>query len=263
MGDQPMNIAQKINFRWYAWIAIAFAVLWFFFGVFAAIGIAISLWVGERLYRTWKAKKEYAGIAIVVERMGERLAEMFETPAAGYAEFVGLYKDRPPDWESYRTNLLSQIESVCNDAYEVHVAHPEKTLMRRCQLLGLGLSGLKLMRAVDINTAIDVKKSPNWDKDRDYLLAVIKKNEGADGTPTGKLDSASYQSDSGTQMGYRLLIQAQQDTFEAEMWAYVVYYTGDANAISWFEAGPERVRGVSVEYWQNFLASGGKAIATP
>lgn len=253
-----MKISQKIKLRWYAWLIVAFAIVWFFFGLFASIGVALSLFVGERLYRTWKTKREFEGAgAKLMERMDERLIMMFDHPSERYVEFLEVLKGGTTNtYENYRKNLRSQIESARNLAYVIHVSNPDEwTLMKGCRTFALGVSGMKLVRAIDISSALEVKQSANWDEDRDYLLEVIKKNAGEDGTPTGMIDPESYQSNSGSVIAIRLAGQVKQYTFEAEMWAYVAYYSGDNNALKWVEEAAPKLSPDSVEYWQKFLAT--------
>jgi hypothetical protein len=127
--------------------------------------------------------------------------------------------------------------------------------MKDCQLSATALAGMKLARALDIRAAMELKEPLDWEKDREYLLQVVKKNEGEDGTSTSKLEMSSYESASGPVIGYQLYLQAEHDWFEAEMWAYVAYYAGDLDALKWFEEAMPRVAKLSVEYWQAYIAA--------
>jgi hypothetical protein len=252
-----MNVAQKIRLRWFAWMAIAFAIAWFFLGLFVSVGIVVCIWITGRLFRAWKTKKEFEGAGTdLPKRLSDRLAEMIDHPSSKYKSYVDFLKEHPDNLRKYRTILLDQVESACRLTYSVHLSHPERPLMRDCQLSALALAGMKLERSLNVRAAMELKEPLDWERDREYLLQVVKKNEGQDGTSTGVLTASSYESASGPVIGYQLYLQAEHDWFEAEMWAYVAYYAGDSDALKWFEEAMQRAAKISVEYWQHFLVMG-------
>jgi hypothetical protein len=251
-----MNVAHTITLRWFAWSAIAFAIVWLFFGLYASVGVVVFIWVAHRLFRAWKTKKEFEGPGTdLPKRIGQRLTEMIDRPSNRYKRYVDFLKEYPDKLQKYRKILLDQVESACRLAYSVHLSNPERPLMRDCQLSASVLAGMKLARALDIRAAMELKEPLDWEKDKEYLLQIVKKNEGDDGTSTGVLAASSYESASGPVIGYQLYLQAEHDWFEAEMWAYVAYYAGDDNALKWFEDAMPRVAKLSVEYWQKHIAS--------
>lgn len=251
-----MNVAHKITLRWLAWSAIAFAIAWFFFGLYASVGLVLCIWVAHRLFRAWKTKKEFEGPGTdLPKRIAQRLTEMIDHPSNRYTSYVDFLKRYPDNLRKYRQILLDQVESACRLAYSVHLSNPERPLMRDCQLSASLLAGVKLARALDIRAAMELKEPLDWEKDKEYLLQVVKKNEGEDGTSTGVLSASSYESASGPVIGYQLHLQAEHDWFEAEMWAYVAYYAGDNNALKGFEDAMPGVAKLSVKYWQEHIAS--------
>jgi hypothetical protein len=251
-----MKVAQKIKLRWLAWLAVAFGIVWFFFGLLVSVGVVVCIWAAGRLFRAWKTKKEFEGPGTnLPKRMAERLTEMIDHPSNRYKSWVDFLKEHPENLRKYRQILLDQVESACRLAYSVHLSNPERPLMKDCQLSATALAGMKLARALDIRAAMELKEPLDWEKDREYLLQVVKKNEGEDGTSTSKLEMSSYESASGPVIGYQLYLQAEHDWFEAEMWAYVAYYAGDLDALKWFEEAMPRVAKLSVEYWQAYIAA--------
>jgi hypothetical protein len=259
-----MDVAQRIRLRWFAWLAVAFAVAWFFFGLFVSIGIVLCIWTAGRLFRAWKTKKEFEGAGTdLPKRIAQRLTEMIDHPSNRYKSYVDFLKEHPDKLRKYRQILLDQVEAANRLAYSVHLSNPERPLMKDCQLSATILAGLKLARALDIRAAMELKEPLDWEKDRAYLLQVVKKNAGDDGTSTGVLDASSYESASGPVIGYQLYLQAEHDWFEAEMWAYVAYYAGDSNALKWFEDAMPRVATLSVKHWQEHIAETSKNPAIP
>jgi len=249
-----MNVAHKIKLRWLAWSAVAFVTAWFFFGLFISVGVVLCIWVASRLFRAWKTKKEFEGPGTdLPKRLEERLTEMISHPSNRYKSYVDFLKEHPDNLRKYRQILLDQVESACRLAYSVHLSNPERPLMKDCQLSATLLAGVKLARALDIRAAMELKEPLDWENDKEYLLQVVKKNEGEDGTSTGVLAASSYESASGPVIGYQLYLQAEHDWFEAEMWAYVAYYAGDENALKWFEEAMPRVAKLSVEHWQEHI----------
>jgi hypothetical protein len=255
-----MNVAQKVKLRWLAWSAVAFVTAWFFFGLFVSVCVVFCIWVAGRLFRAWKTKKEFEGAGTdLPKRIAKRLTEMIDHPSNRYKNYVDCLKEHPENHRKYRQILLDQVESACRLAYSVHLSSPERPLMRDCQLSATLLAGVKLARALDISAAMELKQPLDWEKDKEYLLQVVKKNEGEDGTSTGVLAASSYESASGPVIGYQLYLQAEHDWFEAEMWAYVAHYAGDDNALEWFEEAMPRVAKLSVEYWQRYIAETSKS----
>jgi hypothetical protein len=254
MERDSMNLARKIQLRWIAWLGVAFAIAWFFFGLFVSVGLVAGIWAASRLYGAWKTKKEFEGTGSdLPKRIAERLTEMINHPSNHYKSYVDFLKEHPDNLRKYRQILLDQVESACRLAYSVHLSNPERPLMKDCQLSAMVLAGMKLARALDIRAAMQLKEPLDWEKDKEYLLQVVKKNAGEDGTSTGVLAAASYESASGPVIGYQLYLQAEHDWFEAEMWAYVSYYAGDNDALKWFEEAIPRVAKLSVEYWQEHI----------
>ncbi|MGO8983943.1 MAG: hypothetical protein ACLQFM_04075 [Terriglobales bacterium] len=251
-----MNVAQKIRLRWFAWLAVGFAIAWFFFGLFVSAGVVLCVWAAGRLFRAWKTKKEFDGAGTdLPKRIDERLTEMITHPSNKYKSYVDFLKEHPDNLRKYRKILLDQVESACRLAYSVHLSNPERPLMRDCQLSAIALAGMKLERSLSVRAAMELKEPLDWERDKEYLLQVVKKNEGEDGTSTGVLAASSYESASGPVIGYQLYLQAEHDWFEAEMWVHVAYYAGDDNALKWFEEAMPRVAKLSVEYWQKHLAA--------
>lgn len=249
-----MTVSQKITLRWFAWLAVVFAIAWFFFGLFVSVGIAVLIFAASRLLRAWKTKKEFAGAGTELgERVAERLGEMIKHPSNHYKSYVDFLKENPANLVKYRRILLDQVEAACRHSYSVHLSNPERSLMRDCQSFASVLTGVKLARALDIRAGMAVKEPLDWEKDRKYLLQIVEKNAGEDGTSTGVLAASSYDSATGPVIGYQLILQGEHDWFEAEMWAYVGLYAGDKDALKSFEEAMPRVAELSVEFWQKRL----------
>jgi hypothetical protein len=226
-----------MQFRWYLWLAIAFGVAWFFFGLSVAGGICASVWVASRLYKVWKAKRELEEDGLTLKKqIADWLTRVPDDPSSKYRLFVEVLK--PLGLEvprEYREGLLRQVESVSSDSSSV-------------ALSAQGFAGLKLMKAVDILVALEALENLDRLKEREYLLQIVRKHSESDGLGTG-INVAEYESYSAAMIRCRLIVEARQSWFEGEMWAHVAHYAGDGEALRWFEDTATRACKISMDQW--------------
>ncbi len=209
-------------------------------------------------------KSEFEKImSLVVPRVGERLREMIDNPTTeGHQRLVEFLKEHggTDGVEKYRRTLLSNVMSVCDHAYSVAVSQtitripgaPDSkgSFQKELQSWAIGSSALRLGRALDIRAAMEVYKPfARMMEDRDYLLAVVRKNEGGDGTFTATVNPADYESHASPEIAYKLMIQADFDMFESDVWAYVAYYAGDEDFLSRREKVAAKLAKDSIEHW--------------
>jgi hypothetical protein len=201
----------------------------------------------------------------LVSRVDERLREMFNNPVDKYRDYVDLLKQHgdPGKIEIIRRHQLSAVTALCEHAYSVHrspsalhipdMPNSNGSFPKELQRWAIGVSAIRMSRALDIRAAMEViKPFELMIKDRDYLLAIVKKNAGGDGTSIGNMDATQYEPASGPEIAYKLMIQANQDMFESEMWAYVAHYAGDEDLLIRYEEVGRIAAGSSLEYWVRY-----------
>ena len=117
----------------------------------------------------------------------------------------------------------------------------------------IGSALMRVCRALDIRAAIEVNKPiEHLVNDRNYLLAIVRKNAGDDGTSIGKMDASDYETAAGPEIAFKLMLQASKDMFESEMWAYVARYAGDGDVLTRYETASLTAARSSVEYWVRY-----------
>ena len=204
----------------------------------------------------------------LVNRVDERLREMVNNPADKYRDYVDLLKQHgdADKIEIIRRHQLSVVTALCEHAYSVHlspsvlhipdVPDSNGSFPKELQRWAIAVSIMGLFRALDIRAAMEVNKPFElMIEDRDYLLAIVRKNAGNDGTSIGKMDATEYETASGPEIAYKLMIQASCDMFVSEMWAYVAHYAGDEDFLTRYEKGGSIAAGKSLEYWVGFAPS--------
>jgi hypothetical protein len=218
-----------------------------------------------KLDENLQSKSEFEKITTpLVFRVGERLREMLDNPGEKHTSHVDFLKEHGgfDGIDKYRRNLLWQVMSVCDHAYSVHLSPvdipdiPDSSgsLRREIQRWTVMASGIKLTRGLDIRAGMEVKQPfEHMMHDREYLLAIVKKNAGDDGTGTGKMDVADYENHTGPEITYMLIVEADKYMFESELWAYAACYAGDEDFLltRYDKAGLTAVKS-SLEYWQKY-----------
>jgi hypothetical protein len=195
-------------------------------------------------------------------RVDERLQEMFNNPVDKHRRHVDLLNEHGSagDIEKYRRKLLSQVMPLCEHANSIVlspspsqiIGTPDSngSLRKEIQKWSVMAAGMKMSRALDIRAAMEVYKPFEcMIEDRAYLLAIVRKNAGEDGTSTGNMDATLYESASGPEIAYRLITQADQDMFESEMWAHVAHYAGDEGFLARYDRVGNAAVSSSLDYW--------------
>jgi hypothetical protein len=191
---------------------------------------------------------------------------MVSHPSDKYADYVNLLKEHgdTDSIETIRRHQVSAVMSLCDHAYSMHLSaaplkipeapDPNGSFLKELQNWAVAASGMGMVRALDIRTALDVYKPfERMLEDQDYLMAIVKKNAGDHGTGIGKMDMAEYTGLVGPKTAYLLMIQASKDMFESEMWAYVAHYAGDEGFLNRYERAAATAGKESLDYWSKEL----------
>jgi hypothetical protein len=165
--------------------------------------------------------------------------------------------------EALQSKLRSQVSSICDHADAVrHSAegripearNPDGSLRVEVQNWAMALAGLKLTRSLDIEAAFEVNAPfEQLIHDRDFLIALVKKNEGDDGFGKG-IVLTEYIDKSAPEMAYTLLLQKQFDRFEAELWLFVCLKAGNAEAGARFSKVADVTLRSSIAHWRAFCS---------
>lgn len=212
---------------------------------------------------TLLTKTEFEKIKSTLEtRVTDRLREMVSNPADKYHDYVNLLNEHGDTdaIETIRRRQVSAVMSLCDHAYSMHLSpspmkipdapDPNGSFSKELQNWSVGASAVGMVRALDIRAAMEVKRPFElMIQDQDYLLAIVRKNAGDPGTGIGKMDMAEYEGRTGPEIAYLLIIQASQDMFESEMWAYVAHYAGDEGFLNRYEKAAGTASKDSLAYW--------------
>jgi hypothetical protein len=163
--------------------------------------------------------------------------------------------------DKVRQRLLDQVNTICEQAWSVHIGDSptlpntedsEGSLPKEIQKWAIAQAVFRLIRALDIRAAMEVYGPfEKLAQDRQYLMAVGEKNSSEDAFGR-KVDAAEYESHSGPEIAYKLIVRAQRDMFEADMWARVASLAGDPDFLDRFAGGGARAFEESVEYWRDY-----------
>jgi hypothetical protein len=165
--------------------------------------------------------------------------------------------------DKVRQKLLDQVNTICEQAWSVHIGESptlpntpdsEGSLPKEIQKWAIAQAVFRLTRSLDIRAAMEVcGPFERVAQDRDYLMAVGQKNSSEDAFGR-KVDVAEYQSHSGPEIAYKLILRAQRDMFEADLWARVASLAGDPDFLDRFAGGGAKVFEDSLEYWRGYAS---------
>ena len=159
--------------------------------------------------------------------------------------------------------LLDQVNTICEQAWSVHIGEsptlpntPDSggSLAKEIQKWAIAQAVFRLTRSLDIRAAMEVcGPFEKVAEDREYLMAVGQKNSSEDAFGR-KVDVAEYESHSGPEIAYKLIVRAQRDMFEADLWARVASLAGDPDFLDRFAGGGAKVFEDSLEYWRGYTS---------
>jgi hypothetical protein len=159
--------------------------------------------------------------------------------------------------------LLDQVNTICDQAWSVHIGEsptlpntPDSggSLPRETQKWAIAQAVFRLTRSLDIRAAMEVYGPfEKVAQDREYLMAVGQKNSSEDAFGR-KVDVAEYEAHSAPQIAYKLIVRAQRDMFEADMWARVAGLAGDPDFLNRFAGGGAKAFEDSAEYWRGYAS---------
>jgi len=160
-----------------------------------------------------------------------------------------------------RQKLLDQVNTICDQAWSVHIGESptlpntpdsEGSLPAEIQKWAIAQSAFRLTRSLDIRAAMEVYGPfEKVAQDSEYLMAVGHKNSSEDAFGR-KVDVAEYESHSGPEIAYKLILRAKRDMFEADMWARVASLAGDPDFLNRFAGGGAKAFEDSLEYWRGY-----------
>lgn len=166
------------------------------------------------------------------------------------------------DTETLSQKLLRQVNEICDHALAVHLgrfptlpntADADGSLAEELQKWATAQAALRLTRSLDVRAAMEVNGP--FDKvveDRGYLLAIVEKNASEDAFSRA-LEIADYNAYPSPDVACMLVLKAQRDMLEAEMWAQVVHLAGDPDFQHRFEEAGARAFRSSVQFWRAHL----------
>ncbi|HVT98968.1 MAG TPA: DUF2569 family protein [Acidobacteriaceae bacterium] len=179
-----------------------------------------------------------------------------EVQATLFGEPIG-----PASAEKIRRKLLDQVNTICDQAWSVHIGdsptlpntpESEGSLPREIQKWAIAQAVFRLTRSLDIRAALEVYGPfEKVAEDHAFLMAVGQKNSSEDAFGR-KVDLAEYEGHSGPEIAYKLILRAQRDMFEADMWSRVASLAGDPDFLNRFSGGGARAYEESLEYWRGY-----------
>ena len=165
--------------------------------------------------------------------------------------------------DKVRQKLLDQVNTICDQAWSVHIGESptlpntpdsEGSLPKEIQKWAIAQAVFRLTRSLDIRAAMEVcGPFEKLVQNREYLIAVGEKNSSEDSFGR-KVDVAEYESHSGPEIAYKLILRAQRDMFEADLWARVASLAGDPDFLDRFAGGGAKVFEDSLEYWRGYTS---------
>ncbi len=166
--------------------------------------------------------------------------------------------------ETIDEKLLKQVRVICDHAWSVHVglsatlpntSDAGGSLEKELQKWAIAQAAWRLTRSLDIRAAMEANGPfENVIEDRNYLLVIVEKNASEDRLGTGA-ELAEYEGRSEPEMAYMLILQAQEDMFEAEMWAHVASLAGDTDFPARFADAGAKSFQESLQDWRARVSS--------
>jgi hypothetical protein len=159
--------------------------------------------------------------------------------------------------------LLKQVTEICDHAYAVHLGQfpslpntvdSRGSLSQELEKWAIAQAALRLTRSLDIRAAIQANGPfEHVVEDSEYLLAVVERNSSEDSFGQ-KIGLADYEGHSGPEIAGMLILQAQRDMFEGELWSEVVSLAGDPDFPDRFRAAGAKAFQDSLLYWRLHLS---------
>ena len=161
--------------------------------------------------------------------------------------------------EEVTLKLLDQVTAICDHVWSVHTgqsptlpntADSGGSLWKELQKWAIAQAAFRLTRSLDIRAALEVNGPfEKLARDREYLMAIVQKNSSEDAFGR-KVDLAEYHAHAGPEIAYKLVLKAQRDMFEADMWAQVASLAGDRDFLARFSTAGAKTFQDSLDYWR-------------
>jgi len=168
---------------------------------------------------------------------------------------------QPLSVEEAQLRLLDQLNTICDQVWSVYTGQAptlpnspdsDGSLAGELQKWAIAQAAFRLTRSLDIRAAMEAYG--NFDKvaqDHEYLMAVAQKNSSEDAFGR-KVEMAEYDGYAGPEIAYRLILRAQRDMFEADLWAHVADLAGDPDSRTQFAGSGSNAFQESIEYWRDY-----------
>lgn len=161
--------------------------------------------------------------------------------------------------EEVTLKLLDQVTAICDHVWSVHTgqsptlpntADSGGSLAKELQKWAVAQAAFRLTRSLDIRAALEANGPfEKLARDREYLMAIVQQNSSEDAFGR-KVDLAEYHGDAGPEIAYKLVLKAQRDMFEADMWAQVASLAGDPDFLARFSTAGAKTFQDSLDYWR-------------
>ncbi|MFP5228916.1 MAG: hypothetical protein ACLGXA_14955 [Acidobacteriota bacterium] len=163
--------------------------------------------------------------------------------------------------EEARQKLLDQVDAICDQVWSVCTGDsptlpnsPDSggSFENELRKWAVAQAAFRLSRSLDIRAAMEVNGPfERVAHDREYLMAVVLKNSSEDAFGR-KVDLAEYDAHPGPEIAYRLILRAQREMFEADMWVHVATLAGDSDFTARFSSRGAKAYQDSREYWSGY-----------
>lgn len=160
--------------------------------------------------------------------------------------------------EDVTLKLLDQVTAICDHVWSVHTgqsptlpntADSGGSLAKELQKWAVAQAAFRLTRSLDIRAALEANGPfEKLARDHDYLMAIVQKNSSEDAFGR-KVDLAEYEGHTGPEIAYKLILKAQRDMFEGDMWAEVASLAGDPDFLARFSTAGAKTFQDSLDYW--------------
>jgi hypothetical protein len=171
------------------------------------------------------------------------------------------------DVEKTNQKLLKLVMAICDHAWSVHTGESdtlpntpdaEGYLEKEVQKWAIAQAARRLSLCLDVRAAMEANGPfEHLVQDRGYLLEIAEKNSNDDGFGK-RIGRNEYDGDSGPEIAYFLIVQAQKDMFEAELWVQVARLAGDTEFPDRFEQAGSKTFRDARQYWNGRLQRRGE-----
>jgi hypothetical protein len=166
------------------------------------------------------------------------------------------------DPEKFNKKLLDQVNAICDHAWSVHTGQSPTlpntldsggSLTQELQKWAIAQAASRLTRSLDIRAALEVNGPfENLIQDREYLLAIVDKHSSNE-VFDKQIGLTAIETLPEPEIAWTLVLQAQRDSLEADLWARVATLAGDTDFPARFEDAGAKSFQDSIQDWRTHL----------